>query len=61
MSLFEEQKEQIEFAKELSKDLESVTVNKKERKQNSQRIGIRAEMLDQLDLKVVEYTREFDN
>lgn len=56
MSLFEEQKERIEFAKELSKDLESVTVNKKERKQNSQRIGIRAEMLDQLDLKVVEYT-----
>lgn len=46
MSLFEEKKEQIAFAKELSRDQESVTVTKKERKQNSQRTGIRAEMLD---------------
>lgn len=56
MSLFEENEKQIAFAKELNKDLESVTVTKKERKRNSQRTGIRAEMLDHLDLKVVEYT-----
>ena len=56
MSLFEGNEKQIAFAKELNKDLESVMVTKKERKRNSQRTGIRAEMLDQLDLKVVEYT-----
>ena len=56
MSLFEENEKQIAFAKELSKNLESVTVTKKERKQNSHRTGIRAEMLEHLDLKVVEYT-----
>ena len=56
MSLFEGNEKQIAFVKELNKDLESVMVTKKERKRNSQRTGIRAEMLDQLDLKVVEYT-----
>lgn len=56
MSLFEESEKQIAFAKELNKDLESVTVTKKERKRNSHRTGIRAEMLNHLDLKVVEYT-----
>lgn len=60
MSLFEEKKEQIVFAKELSKDLETVIVIKKKRKQNSQRTGIRAEMLDRLDLKIVEYTLSED-
>lgn len=56
MSLFEENEKQIAFAKDLSKDLESVIVTKKERKRNSHRTGIRAEMLNHLDLKVVEYT-----
>ena len=56
MSLFEENEKQIAFAKELNQDLESVTVTKKERKRNSHRMGIRAEMLNHLDLKVVEYT-----